>query len=322
MAASLLEEAARLDPTFSDALEAQGEALESLGETAAASGKYLQARRIREGLRPGAPDRHFVWRRRGAVIAETVAYGSVIKSLRKHALPYLARGNAFLAGGDPEKALADYEQALKLKPRDPDIGVVMGECLIALGRFADAAARMDVALAAHPRNAEALGGRAIARMALGDVAAANEDWRRQFDELQGRAPARAFVALRLAEYERALPCLEAAAQAYPLDPYWAVYRRMALLRLGRELPPLPAAPDVAWPGPLLAFQAGNITSDQLLEAATTPARRAEALCQVAAVCQSRDPMAAANAWRQVVEAAPPVLVEFACARNELSRVAR
>ncbi|MBL0899446.1 MAG: tetratricopeptide repeat protein [Reyranella sp.] len=322
MAASLLEEAAGLDPSFSDALEAQGELLDAMGDSTGAMARYEQARQIRAGHRPGAPDRHFVWRRRGAVIAETIAYSSVLKSMRKHALPYVARGNSFLSGGQPARAVADYERALKLNPKDPAIRIVMGECLIALGRHAEAVASMDAALAVRPRDAEALGGRAIARMALGQVAAANQDWELQLQLLRGRAPASAFVALRLAEYERALLFLEAAAGSFPQDSYWTLYQRVALLRLGRALPPLPGKTGSLWPGPLLAFQAGSITAEQLLRAATTPGRRAEAMFQVGAVEHARDPAAAKRAWLQVVESGPPELMEFACARNELARVSR
>lgn len=322
MAASLLDEASRLDPTFGDAIEAQGELFDAMGDASAATERYELARRLRGEFRPGAPDRHFVWRHDDSVIASTIAYSSVIKSLRKHALPYIARGNSFLAGGEPGKALADYEQALKLKPGDSDIRAMMGECLVALGRYADAVRNIDTVLEARPQNAEALSARAIARMALGQVAAANEDWLLQLSLLRGRAPASAYVALRLADHKRALPYLEKAAQAQPHDPYWAVYQRTALLRLGRTLAPLDGQADAAWPGPLLAFQSGEMSADQLLAVATTPSRQAEALLQVGVAEFGRDRSTALGYWQRVVDTASPVLVEFACARNEITRVAR
>ena len=69
----------------------------------------------------------------------------------------------------------------------------------------------DSALTTRPRDAEALSGRAIGIVALGNLGAADADWRRQFELLPtASASARACVALRLADHEAALAELERA----------------------------------------------------------------------------------------------------------------
>ncbi|MDI1266032.1 MAG: tetratricopeptide repeat protein, partial [bacterium] len=257
-AAPLFGQAVDMDPTFDEAWEGWGEALDALGERVLALEKYETARQLRAGLRPGAPDRHFVLRQRGTFTAEIVAYDAVVRSLAKNTLPYLARGNAYLVTGQAEQALADYERALRLKPAVPEITALKGEALAMLGRHADALRAFDAALAARPNDAEILSGRAIVRIAMGLVEEADADWRRQLQLLQGRPSACACVALRMADYGAALPHLEQALMKEPGDPYWLLYRLAARRRQGEPFDATNIPAIDAWPGPLLALHAGRL----------------------------------------------------------------
>jgi tetratricopeptide (TPR) repeat protein len=319
LAAPVYRRAIDLDPTLDEALEGLGEALDSLGQTELAREKYAAARRIRAETRPGAPDRHFVLRQRGHFSAEILAYDSVVRSLRKNALPYIARGNAYLASGRPKDALADYNRALKMKHDLPAVMALKGEAHSMLGGYGDAIRSFDAALKAQPADAEALGGRAIARAALGLVEEANADWQRQFQLLEGRASARACVALRMADWALALPELEQALLKEAGDPYWHLYRLTALRRLG-----LPSGPsDIplidSWPGSLLALHGGGIKPNEILERADTDNRRAEAAFQLGVLTFDRDRGAAERYWKDVVGRSSPSLIEHAAARNELAR---
>lgn len=316
-AISFLQQASDLDPDFSDAIEAQGEALDSLGNTAAAA-KYELARTIRRRAHSGAPDRHFVWRQLSPSTAEVLAYGSVLKSLRKHALPYLARGNAYLVGSQPEKALADYERAYRLLRSSLDVLALKGEALVGMGRYVDAVEIFDRVIAARPTDFDALNSRGIARMALGRVAEANADWKRQIELMAARPAACAYAALRMADYESALDCF-LASRTDKADPYWSVYALSTSLRLQRQPPEIEADSDDSWPALLTSFLRRETTEDDVLARAETPSRQGEAWFQFGMLAFGEDPAGARRHWQKVVEVCPPTLVEYAAARNELAQ---
>lgn len=317
----LLRQAIAIAPAFSDAIEAEGEALDMGGDPAAAAARYDEARRLRQVGRPGAPDRHFVLRQQGSHTAEIVAYTRVLKSLKKFALPHLARGNAYLADRQPELALADYDRALKLHPNSLDALALKGEALSALGQHAAAIEALDRVIAARPKDVEALNARGIAHMALGHVDQANGDWRQQLGLLSGRPAASAYVALRLADYAVALPHLEAMVRNDRRDPYWALYLGTALLRLERPLSDRETVDGDSWVASLLALQAGKASESEVMARADTAARRAEVLFQLGVAAHARDRSAARSYWQQVVATGLPTLVEYAAARNELARSA-
>ena len=319
LAASMFADAAALDPEFADALEAEGAMLDLTGQESLARARYDAARLSRARYRPGPPDRPFYARQRGPYISEIISYSSARQSLRRNVLPLIARGNAYLAQGDAERALADYDRALKLRPGLPELLALKAEALVVLGRHPDALELLDQVLAARPRDAGALSTRGIVNMALGKIAEANADWRLQLEVARGRPAACACLALRLADYEAAIPHLEAASQVDPRDPYWKLYLNTARIRTGQ--PAVAGAPaQEGWPGALLGLQAGTVTEDAVLAQADTTGRRAEALFQLAVLKSATDPAAARSRWQEVVEQGPHDLVEYAAARNELARV--
>ena len=167
LAEAAYQQAIDSEPTLVDAWEGLGEMLDVRRQPQRAMEKYAAARRLRAEMRPGPPDRHFVLRQRGHFAAEILAYDAVVRSLKKSRLPYIARGNAYLASGRPEDALANYNHALRLKRDLPDVMALKGEALSMLQRYDEAVRSFDVAVRARPDDAEALGGRAIARLGLG-----------------------------------------------------------------------------------------------------------------------------------------------------------
>lgn len=320
LAVPLYERALELEPMLGEALEGLGEALDILGKTDLALEKYAAARRVRAETRLGPPDRHFVLRQRGHFTAEVLAYDAVVRSLKKNTLPYIARGNAYLAAGRPKEALENYDYALKLKRNSPDVRVLKGEALTMLGRCKEAIGQFDIAVKAQPENAEALGGRAIARLGAGLLGKANADWQRQFELLKGRPSARACVALRMADYALALPELELALEKEPNDPYWHLYRLTARSRLGlpADLGSLPSSK--VWPGLLLALHVGHVTADEAVKRADTDNQRAEAAFQLGVLAFDGNTVASKGYWTDVTERSSPSLIEHAAARNELARL--
>lgn len=307
-------------PDVAAAFEAQGEFLDMLGQTEKAMSLYEASRKLKRGLRLGAPDRPFVLRRASRATAEIASYTSVIQNVKQRVLPLIARGNAFLTEGQPAEALTDYEAALKVKPGLSDVLGLKAEALLMLGRFEQAAATFDSACTAQPRNADFLSGRAITRLALGRRDDADTDWHHQFDLLPREfASARACVALRLADYEKALPELERALEKEPRDPYWQLYRMTALRRLGH---PQPANfPELeVWPAPLLRLHVKTPPAEELLHQADTPQQKAEAIFQLGVLALPGNPAEARRQFDEVVSKAPPSMIEYAAARHELVRL--
>ena len=159
-------------------------------------------------------------------------------------------------------------------------------------------------------------------MAEGKIEAANADWGRQFDLLpEERCTARACVALRLADYEKALPELERSVTKEPSDAYWSLYLHTAYRRLGRRSTTFDVQGRDKWPMPLFAVLRGSLPEDEVLRCADTPGRHAEALFQLGALAASQgDGARAAAFWQNIMAVASPSLIEYAAARNELHRI--
>jgi tetratricopeptide (TPR) repeat protein len=308
-------------PGFADAVLARAELLDGQGRCDAARSEYERARRLWAEMPAGAPDRRYLFQRRGHFAFEIEAYELVRTNVRNKILPQLAHGNALLVRGRAEEALNSYERALRIKPDMPEMLALKGEALSALGRYEEAIQAFDTVLVACPADVETLNGRGIARMALGKVAEANDDWRRQFDLLpQARSSARACVAMRQGNYEAAFHSFGLSLAKEPMNAYWLLYRLTAG-RLTGAPPDLIAVPaDGQWPAPLLAFRAGQATEEDALVRADTPARRMETLFQLGVVALAGNPAAARRHWAEVVERGAPALIEYAAARNELARL--
>ena len=318
-------EVASLAPTFTPALEGHGEVLDMLGQSERARSKYDNARTLRAQVRSGAPDRCAVLRNRGPFTSDIIAYTAMLRMgpAKRRALTYIARGNAYLATGYPKLALLDYGFALRLRPDLHEITALKGEAQAMLGRYPSARRAFDVALAARPMDAEMYSGRAVVHMVLGRLDAADADWRRQLALLPPeRTSARSCVLLRLADYAAALPELDMALKKEPADPYWQLYRLTSLHRLGRPVdrPGVDDATANDWPGPLLALHAGRLSAEEALKRADNEGRRAEALFQLGIITYRNDRAEACRHWQQVVDKAPPTMIEHAAARHELARL--
>lgn len=316
-----LDQALALEPDLADAVAARAELLDVRGDVDGAREEYERARRLLTAVRPGPPDRRYVLRRRGRFAFEIESYERVRGSVKKAVLPHLAQGNALLLAGRFADALESYDRALKLKPDLLDAVALRAEALAALGRYDEALQAFDKVIAAQPADAETHNSRAIVRMALGKIEEANADWRRQLQLLPPlQSAARACVALRLADYAEALPHLELAVAREPADPYWRLYQLMARRRLGMTLNLADAPGNGAWPTPLIELYANRLAAKDAFERADTAGRRAEALFQIGMMELGRDRQAARRNLEQVVEIGPPDLIEYAAARNELSRL--
>jgi tetratricopeptide (TPR) repeat protein len=308
-------------PGFADAVLARAELLDGQGRCEAARGEYERARQLWSEMPAGAPDRRYLFRRRGHFAFEIEAYELVRANVRNKILPQLAHGNALLIRGRAAEALDSYERALRIKPNLPELLALKGEALSALGRYEEANQAFDSVLAAFPTDVETLNGRGIARMALGKLAEANDDWRRQLDLLpQAQSSARACVAMRQGNNEAAFHSFGLALAKEPANAYWLLYRLTAGRLTGAPRDPIAVPVGAQWPAPLLARHAGQATEEDVLARADTPCRRTETLFQLGVLALAGNPAAARRHWEEVVERGMPALIEYAAARNELVRL--
>ena len=306
-------------PGFADAVLARAELLDGQGRCEAARGEYERARQLWSEMPAGAPDRRYLFRRRGHFAFEIEAYELVRANVRNKILPQLAHGNALLIRGRAAEALDSYERALRIRPNLPELLALKGEALSALGRYEEAIQAFDSVLAAFPADVETLNGRGIAGMALGKLAEANDDWRRQLDLLpQAQSSARACVAMRQGNNEAAFHSFGLSLAKEPANAYWLLYRLTAGRLTGAPRDPI-AVPGAQWPAPLLALHAGQATEEDALARSDTPCRRTETLFQLGVIALARNPAAARRHWEEVVEGGAPALIEYAAARNELAR---
>lgn len=314
------DEAIALLPDYAEAIAARAESLDMLGQSQSAAPEYEKARRLWADQPSGAPDRSYLFRQHGRFSFEVDSYELALRRIKTGAFPHLACGNALLAQGRAAEALQFYSSGLKIKKNNPDLTALKGEALSMLGRYSEAVAAFDFALAAQPKAPEVLNARAIARAAQGRIREANADWQEQLKLLgAGQCEARAYVALRLANYETALPEIERALARAPNDAYWQLYRLTALRRLGRHAGPVDLPSGGGWPAALIALHAGSLDTDEVLKQADTPSRRAQAAFQIATIACETDRTVARKRWTEIVDQAPPALLEYGAARNELMR---
>lgn len=321
LAAALFGQVLAEAPDFIQAWEARGEALDRAGREAEAAACFEQGRALRRRLGFSPPDRSHAVRLRGRFPLEVDGYGRVAYYI-KGVMPLIGRGNAHLAAGRAELALADYEAAAQAVSDLPGLAVLKGEALCALRRHEEAAVEFSRALSIDDTHVDALSGRAIAHLALGRYEAALADWRRQLDLVDSQAAAvRGCIALRLADYSLAEQQFGRAAAQDRHQPYWQLYRATAALRAIGNAGAISVAGE-GWPMPLLALLDGQASEQQVLRDADTPGRRVEAAFQLAVVALAREKnKASAARWLvEVVETAPPHFIEHATARAELLRL--
>lgn len=306
-------------PDLVEIIEVRAELLDMAGRTDEAAAGYAKARRLQAAVRQGPPDRPFATRLRGNFIMQIYNYGVVIRSISKNVLPYLARGNAYLASNQPERAIEDYDAALRVKAGIVDAIIQKAEALSQLGRYEEALAVLNTAPGSPSSDLRST--RAVIRFALGEVDLANSELNSQLVLLPvSQSAARGCVAMRLASYDSAAAEFGRALLQSPADSYWQLYRRTALIRLGRGEPPEAVRNENdGWPELLLAFQAGHVREEDVIARADTKDRRAEASFQFGVSAAGRDPADAKRHWEAVVKQGSPTMIEYAAARNELAR---
>jgi len=147
--------------------------------------------------------------------------------------PWLVEGMYYLEGALWARALAEFEEGLKISPGAIDLLLQLGRVRLELNQLPEAVAAFECCLREAPHNVEALSGLATAKFKMGFVddagntaAAALAFDSRHFDSLCLLGQ----IHLAKNEPEKALSLLEAAYGIKPFDPAARYHYAMALRR--------------------------------------------------------------------------------------------
>ena len=105
-------------------------------------------------------------------------YDAAIRLNPKYVDAYYNRANAWGLKGDPDRAIADYDVVLSLSPKDPAAHIARAVELMVKGDYARAAAGYDTAIAIDPKSANAAMGRGRVHFYSGDMQRAIADFER------------------------------------------------------------------------------------------------------------------------------------------------
>jgi lipoprotein NlpI len=120
-------------------------------------------------------NRGIEWAAKGEHQRAIADYDSAIRLDPKFAEAYFNRGHAWANRGDPDRAIADYGAAIRLNPKDPAALASRAAEWLLKGEHARAAADFDAALKLDPKGGGALFGRGRAKFYAGDFAGAAAD---------------------------------------------------------------------------------------------------------------------------------------------------
>jgi lipoprotein NlpI len=120
-------------------------------------------------------NRGIEWAARGEHQRAIADYDSAIRLDPKFAEAYFNRGHAWANRGNSDRAIADYGAAIRLNPKDPTALASRAAEWLLKGEHARAAADFDAALKIDPKSGGALFGRGRARFYTGDYAGAAGD---------------------------------------------------------------------------------------------------------------------------------------------------
>lgn len=166
-------------------------------------------------------NRAWAWKLKGEPDKAIQDLTEAVRLNPKFAAAYLNRGSAWLDRKDFDKAIKDFDAAIALDPRDPMFWHARGSALLDRRQFERALKDFDEALRLDPKNPAILHDRACALSEMKDYTAALKDFDAAI-QLDG-SDANAFCNRGLAhskkkDYERALKDFNTAVKLNAFDP--------------------------------------------------------------------------------------------------------
>lgn len=200
------------------------------------------------------------------------------------------RGNAYVLKGDHDKAVADFDEALKLEPKNASIYNNRGNARGDKGESDAAMADFDAAIKANPRYAAAYFNRANALAAKGETDRALKDYDAAIKHNKRNVNAyiaRGALLLAGGASAKARADMKQAARLAPKNAYAVLWSDIAERR-AKQKGRLAAKNGLkgldmkVWPAPVVRLYAGEIKPDAVLAGADSPSDTVKA----AQVCEA------------------------------------
>jgi lipoprotein NlpI len=201
---------------------------------------------------------------------------------------HLGRGAEWSAKGEHDRAIADYDAAIRLNPKSADAFHNRGSAWANKGETDKAIADYDTAIRLDPAESSPYAGRAVEYSIKGDYARASADFDAAI-KLDPKAASAFFGRGRVRFYRGEFPGAAADfEQAHKLDPgaYIALWSYLARSRAGGKggealKPYVAAASESVWPAQVIALYLGRAKPEAVIAAAAKapPPRAREQRCE-------------------------------------------
>ena len=202
---------------------------------------------------------------------------------------YFRRANAWRAKGDHERAIGDYDEAIRLNPGNVSAHYNRGNAFLALGELDRAIESYDRAIELNPTVAQAFSNRASVWFRKGDYGRAAADYSAAID----LAPGDNRIYGNRGHAYFALGLFQAAARDFarrhsmdPKNGYWLLWQFASEGRAGHiDMEKWQREASLVdgrmWPRPLIDLYLGKETLDHLLEILKTlQGSRLDVICEV------------------------------------------
>jgi tetratricopeptide (TPR) repeat protein len=189
-----------------------------------------------ERLAEAFNDRGVAYRLKGEPDRAIQDYSQAIKLNGKFAAAYTNRGVAYDRKGDYDRAISDFDQAIKLKPA-AEVYFNRGNAFLGKNQYDHAIDDFNQALKLKPGFGAALDNRCWARAVVGILKAALADCNEALRRMPGNAATRetrGLIFLKMTHFDAAVSDFDAALQIDPKLPF-ALYGR-GLAKLKNEDP--------------------------------------------------------------------------------------
>jgi len=191
----------------------------------------------------------------------------------KLANAYLNRGKAYSDKDDFDRAIADYDQAIKLNPKSSMAYNNLCDAYLDKGDNDRAITNCNQAIGLDPKFALAYRNRGNAYRYKGDVGSAIADYNQAIElnpKFFQNYLARGLLSLDAGDLPKAMADINQASALNPKDPYTALWLDVVNTRskLPSKLAESTARIDMTkWPAPIIRLYLGQMTPDTVLAAA-------------------------------------------------------